>query len=127
MTVPGFGLVGWYQVKQFLEHSSGFSMDALHVIAGVLIQLGAAWLLRRSLADWRPFLVVLAVELANEINDFRVERWPEPAMQYGEGARDIALTLLLPLVLLVLARIRPQLFTGRAPAARAKRSAKGRA
>jgi len=28
----------WYQVKLFLQHTSGFSMDALHVIIGVVLQ-----------------------------------------------------------------------------------------
>jgi hypothetical protein len=33
-------------------------------------------------------------------------------MQYGEGAKDVAVTLLLPLVLMFAARLRPDLFRG---------------
>jgi hypothetical protein len=111
VTVSGDGLTGWYQLKEFLAHSLGFSMDALHVVGGVVLQLGAAWLMRRPVADWRPLLAVLAIELANEAYDLQVERWPDPAMQYGEGAKDVLLTMLVPLVLLAVARFRPRLLT----------------
>ena len=29
----------WYEVKLLLEHATGISMDALHVLVGVLLQL----------------------------------------------------------------------------------------
>ena len=47
---------GWYQVKLFLERASGFSMDALHVIVGVLLQLAIAALFRTSVARLLPLL-----------------------------------------------------------------------
>jgi hypothetical protein len=84
-------------------------MDALHVVGGVVLQLGFAVLLRTSLAHWRPWLFVLALELVNEANDLLVEQWPDPGMQWGEGARDLVLTMLLPTVLLMVARLRPEL------------------
>lgn len=101
--------VNWYQFKLFAAHLSGFSMDALHVVGGVVLQLGFAVLLRTSLAHWRPWLFVLALELVNEANDLLVEQWPDPGMQWGEGARDLVLTMLLPTVLLMVARLRPEL------------------
>jgi hypothetical protein len=117
VTLAASGLAEWYQLKQLLEHSLGISMDALHVIIGVILQLAAALLMRRSIADWPPVLAVLAIELANEANDLRTERWPEPAMQYGEGIKDILLTMFLPLLLLAVARTRPQLLRRSGPAA----------
>ena len=83
-------------------------MDSLHVIVGVVLQLFVASLTRRGLADWRPWSVVLALEVANEINDLWVERWPDPGQQYGEGMKDLLLTMLLPTVLLLVARYRPR-------------------
>jgi hypothetical protein len=103
----------WYQVKLFLERASGFSMDALHVIAGVGLQLIIARLLRSSLARPAPLLCVLGLELFNEANDFRVEIWPQPGMQWGESAKDVLLTMLVPTLLFLVARYRPKLLVQR--------------
>ena len=99
----------WYQVKLFAERSTGVSMDALHIIAGVLLQLLVAALFRRSLASPIPLLAVLALEIVNEANDFRVEIWPDPGMQFGEAAKDIVLTMLIPTLIFLIARRRPKL------------------
>ena len=32
----------------------------------------------------------------NEANDFRVEIWPDPGMQFGEAAKDVVLTMFIP-------------------------------
>ncbi|GAA4716671.1 hypothetical protein H9L13_06405 [Sphingomonas lutea] len=101
---------GWYESKLFIEHALAISHDGLHVVIGVLIQLIAASLLRRTVASWLPWAAVLAFALANEVVDLRVERWPSPGMQFGEGAKDIVLTILLPTILLAVTRLRPALF-----------------
>jgi hypothetical protein len=83
-------------------------MDALHVIAGVLLQLAGVALWRvHGLASLRPWLAVLALTLLNELHDLWVEQWPSPAMQVGEGIKDVVLTLFLPTVLLLIARASP--------------------
>ncbi len=105
--------IDWYQLKLFAEHASGFSMDALHVILGVVLQMAFAFLFRSSLARPLPLLAVLALELVNEAYDFRVERWPHPGMQTGEAVKDVLLTMLLPTVIFLVARYRPALFTHR--------------
>lgn len=86
-------------------------MDSLHVVAGVVLQLLAAAFLRRPVSHRAPWLCVLALELLNEISDLWVETWPLPAMQWGEGVKDILLTMTLPTLLLLLARHRPGLFS----------------
>ena len=101
--------IDWYQVKLFVQHSTGFSMDALHVIAGVLVQLAIAAVFRSTLARPLPLAAVFLLALVNEANDLRVEQWPEAGMQYGEGAKDIVLTMLLPLLIFLVARHRPKL------------------
>jgi hypothetical protein len=106
------GMRSWYETKMFIEHASFVTSDALHVVIGVLLWLAMAVILRRHLTDWLPF-VLLAVLLAfNESVDLWVERWPDAAMQYGESAKDVMLTLFLPAVLMLLARTRPRLFSG---------------
>jgi hypothetical protein len=108
------GMMSWYETKMFIEHASLFSSDALHVIVGVLVWILAALLLRRRLTDWLPLLVLAALVVLNEATDLWVERWPDAAMQYGESAKDMLLTLMLPAVLMSVARLRPGLFSRRA-------------
>ena len=103
------GMMSWYEAKMFIEHASLFSSDALHVIVGVLLWILAALLLRRRLADWLPLLVLAGLLLLNEATDLWVERWPDAAMQYGESAKDVLLTLILPALLMAVARFRPGL------------------
>lgn len=100
--------LGWFQAKQTFELGVPFHNDALHVFAGVLIQLIAALVLRSSLAGLGPWLVTAILTLANEWSDLRTERWPDPAQQWFESGKDIALTLALPTLLLIVARLRPQ-------------------
>jgi len=100
----------WHQGKLFIEHSVSFSNDALHVIVGVILQLAVALVARRPLSSWRPWLWTFALILWNETVDLWVEQWPDPGQQYGEGAKDLLLTMLLPTILLLAARYRPDLF-----------------
>ena len=102
-------ILGWYQIKLFLEHASGISMDALHILVGFAVFLIAALALRRSVAEPLPWLATLALEIGNEAYDLTVELWPDPGSQLGEGAKDIALTMALPTLLLLVARWRPNL------------------
>lgn len=102
--------VVWTDTKLFLEQVVAFSQDSLHVIASVLIQLVAALLLRRSISSWWPWLVVFAAAAINESADLWIDQWPEPAVQYGEGVRDLLLTMLLPTLLLITSRIFPSLY-----------------
>ena len=99
----------WYQLKLFAAHSTGISMDALHVIVGVVLQLLIALLFRSSVARPMPLLAVLAFALVNEANDFRVEIWPDPGMQFGEAVKDLILTMFIPALVFLVARRRPKL------------------
>ncbi|GLR46962.1 hypothetical protein [Sphingomonas astaxanthinifaciens] len=103
----------WYAFKELVAHATGWPMDTLHVMVGVLLQLFFAAVLRRSIARPAPWLIVLALELANEVYDLWFERWPDLAMQLGEGLRDILGTMILPTVLLLVARRWPGLLAGR--------------
>lgn len=101
--------LGWYQVKLFIEHASGISMDALHILVGFVLFLLCALALRRTVADPQPWLATLVLEIGNEAYDLLVELWPDPGSQLGEGAKDVLLTMVLPTLLLLVARWRPQL------------------
>lgn len=102
-------ILGWYQVKLFIEHASGISMDALHILVGFVLFLLSAKVLKSSVASLGPWLALLVVELLNEAYDLQVERWPNLGSQLGEGVKDILLTMTLPTLLALLARWRPAL------------------
>lgn len=101
--------LGWYQIKLFVEHASGISMDALHILVGFILFLLSALILRRGLASRLPWLAVLLLEIGNEAYDLTVERWPDIGSQMGEGAKDIMLTMALPTLVMFVARWRPGL------------------
>ena len=105
---------GWYQVKLFIEHATGVSMDALHVLLGVVIFLLAAQLMQRGVASMRPWWATLILEIGNEAYDLTVERWPDLGSQLGEGFKDIVLTMALPTLLHLVARRYPAFLTGKA-------------
>jgi ABC-type dipeptide/oligopeptide/nickel transport system permease component len=107
----------WFELKQWLSLSTGLGMDALHVHAGVLVQILAALLLRRRLSSPIPWLIVLVLVLLNEWYDYDYEIWPDRGMQRAEGFRDAWNTLLLPTLILLLARFAPRLFGERDSAA----------
>ncbi len=100
----------WHQGKLFIEHSLSVEHDALHVLVGVLVWVVLAIVLRKPLSAWRPLLWLFAIILWNEAVDLWVEQWPDPGQQYGEGAKDLILTIIVPLAMMWLIRVRPQLF-----------------
>lgn len=104
-------VASWYEVKELLRHATGWPMDTLHVLAGVLLQLLVAALFRTSLASKWPWMAVLVLELGNELYDLQVERWPSWGMQVGEGLRDLIGTMLLPTLLWWIARRHPKLLS----------------
>ena len=100
----------WHLVKQWLSGASGLDMDSLHVHAGVLAQVAVALVLRRRLSSGWPWLAVATAVLANEYYDFQYEVWPTREDQFFESVKDVWNTMLLPSVLLLLARFAPGLF-----------------
>ena len=106
----------WHHLKEWATHAVGLNMDALHVYAGLFLQLGAALVLRRSLRSPWPWLVVLVAEFGNEVYDYTYEIWPDRDIQFAEGLRDMWNTMAMPTLLLLLARYAPRLIAGGADA-----------
>lgn len=100
----------WTEWKLFFERSISFSSDSVHVIAGGLILLAGALVLRKPISSRWPWLLVVVLIGLNEFIDLWVERWPGAGLQYGEGAKDVLLTMFLPTVLALSVRLFPRLY-----------------
>lgn len=100
----------WHEGKLFIEHALTINHDTLHMIFGVVIWLGLCLLLRRTIASLYPWLWLFALIFWNETVDLWNEQWPHPGQQYGEGAKDILVTMALPTLLMLAARFVPRLF-----------------
>ena len=107
---PPAAIESWHDMKVLIEHATRIEHGTLHVIIGIFVWLLVAALSRRSICSWIPWAALLALILWNEAVDLIVERVPDRAMQYGEGARDLILTMLVPTVLMFAARLLPHLF-----------------
>jgi hypothetical protein len=114
-------MASWHQGKLFVEHAVAVSHDSLHVIVGVLLWLVLVFVTRRGASSWYPWLWLLVFILWNETVDLWVERWPDPGQQYGEGAKDVLLTMFLPTVLMFAVRWRPAIFAAARKGSRTKR------
>lgn len=104
----------WHQGKLFIEHALAINHNSLHIFVGVLLWIAVGLILRRPLTSWVPWLWVLAAILWNETVDLWIEQWPDPGQQYGEGAKDVLLTMFVPTVIMFAVRLRPDLFRGSA-------------
>lgn len=95
----------WGPIKIDFEKTLGLSPDALHIHAGVLLLLLFSWAMRRSLADWRPWLALLSVEMLNEVIDLNQQagsiesNWPA-------SRHDLLNTMAVPTMLLLYYRLR---------------------
>jgi hypothetical protein len=97
-------VLDWEAAKDWLSTEAHLSHAVLHIHLGLAIYLLTGLLLRRPLGSARPWLVVAALELANETSDFLryyVSAWPWTATNTIE---DIFNTLFWPTVLVVLFR-----------------------
>lgn len=111
ITISG-AMMSWHQGKLLIEHSFAFSHDSMHIVVGVMVWLLAAMLTRRPITAWQPWLWAFAVILWNETVDLVTERWAlsDRGWQYGEGLKDLTLTMVVPTILMIAARARPDLF-----------------
>jgi len=109
-TIVTDAMGSWHQGKLFVEHAIAIQHDALHIIFGVVVWVAIATIMRRPLSSRWPWLWLLAIIAWNETVDLWTEQWPDPGQQYGEGAKDLLLTMLLPTLLGVLVNVAPGLF-----------------
>ncbi|WP_430417346.1 hypothetical protein [Parasphingorhabdus sp.] len=104
----------WFEIKNWLEASTGLARDALHIYSAIFVQLVSALLFRRSLAHILPWTMVFIAVMINEYLDYSYVPAALAANQgYLDGAiRDIWNTMLLPTIFLLIANLWPRLLTG---------------
>lgn len=113
----------WVQFKLYLSQVTHLSKDALHVYSSVLIQLSAAFVLRRSLRSPLPWLCVLVAILLNEAYDLWEPHKPIEEWQIIGGTKDLWNTMLMPTLLLLTAWLAPSVM-GRPKQAASARDAR---
>lgn len=82
----------------------GLSKDALHIYVGLLVQLAAAFALRKPIRSVVPWFLVVAAAIAGEILDARDDIESLGHWRTDASLHDFASTLFWPTVFLVLAR-----------------------
>lgn len=100
----------WHQGKVFVEHAVTIQHDALHMMAGLLIWLAICRFSGGTVLRLRPFLWTFAIASWNEAVDLWTEIWPELGRQFGEGFKDLVLTIAGPLIVIAAVRLWPELF-----------------
>ena len=91
-------------LKTELSDLLGISKDALHIHLGIAIFLIAALVFRRSLANWIPWLVLLAFELVNEFIDIFHLHEGTVSFELEGSLKDILNTMFWPTIVLIIAR-----------------------
>lgn len=90
----------WRDTKLWLATDTGLPDSTLHVLGGMLLLILGALMLRRLPWNWRPWLMVLGLELANEAYDLLNHASGEDTL--ADSWQDLWLTMLCPTLLLVL-------------------------
>lgn len=94
----------WIEIKEAIELYTGLERDALHVHAALFLYILAMALFRQSRRSRVPWLVVLAILVANEVYDL-VHNWQDgPEWALASSAKDLWNTMLWPTVLLFVGR-----------------------
>lgn len=105
--------MSWYEIKTWLVQTLELDKDALHIYAALLVQLIVAIFTRRSLASPLPWIAALVVVLLNEYIDYQNIGSSEKSIARYKAAawHDMWNTMLLPTVLILLARYWPRLLS----------------
>lgn len=94
----------WVAWKGDLVGLTDLDRDALHIYAGVVVQLGVALATRRGLGRRLPWVAALLVALIVEAADIYVEIWPSAVMQGGKAVHDLVNTMIVPTLLFIYTR-----------------------
>jgi hypothetical protein len=97
-------------LKLFIDRSLGFSQDAIDVVAGVAVLFAAALVLRKPVSSIWPLLIVLLLASLNASSDWWMGQGPRPDPHFRQAARDLLVTMAVPMLLMLSARWAPWLY-----------------
>ena len=97
-------MTGFGAIKHAIGEATGLADDALHIYAALLLYFGSALVLRWRLHEAKPWLLVLAVTIANEVWDYYAILREDDPVSWPHHAKDLWNTMLVPTALLLLAR-----------------------
>jgi hypothetical protein len=95
---------GFQQAKLWLGHTLHLEKDALHIYVALLVYLGTCLLFRWRAGQWKPWLCVLVAALAGEAWDLADSLRYDTPPDFGASLKDLWNTILVPTLLMVLAR-----------------------
>lgn len=90
--------------KNLIVETTGLARDALHIYVALIIFLGSCLVFGWRAKSWKPWLLVLLAALAGEALDIRDTLPTKLGPDYCESVKDIVNTLIVPTVLVLLAR-----------------------
>jgi hypothetical protein len=96
--------MNWFELKELVEAYTGLERDALHIHAALFLYLLAMGVFRQGRHSRIPWLVVLAIELANEAYDIWHNWGIDHALIFSTAGLDLWNTMLWPTVLLLIGR-----------------------
>jgi len=102
-------LILWQQTKVWTGEVTGLPDSTLHALVGMVLLYLGALVLRRPPWTWRPWLLLLVLELANETYDMLNPASGEDRL--GESLHDLWLTMFCPTLMLVLTPLLVRLAT----------------
>lgn len=97
-------VLGWEAFKDWLSATVHLTHLQLHLVLGLTLTVAIGWAMRVPLGSWRPWWAVFGLEMLNETSDFTryyVSNWPWTPWA---TLREIAVTMLPPLMLVLAAR-----------------------
>ncbi len=92
------------ELKTLIVDHVGLAKDALHVYVALIVFLVVCRLFRWPASSWKPWLVVLAVAILGEALDLRHTLSMGYAVRFDYHWTDLWNTMLVPTVLVLVAR-----------------------
>lgn len=108
----------WIEIKEAVSDATAFSRDTLHILIGCGAHLGVVLIFRTWIGALWPVLLLTLAGLANEYGDLTSDYWTNGLRKYQwlESAKDMVLTIAIPLLLVLLSRVAPNRFRRPEPA-----------
>jgi len=97
-------LLEWQTAKEAIRNHANLSQDALHIYAALLIFIAACLIFRWKPREWKPWLLVLAIQCVNEFFDMRNSIADDGVIYIWGNLKDMLNTMIAPTLLMLTAR-----------------------